>query len=302
MSRHPDESRYLARTADSTPLGNLVRYPSPMPSVAARTGRGARSAVAALITVAFVLPFVILVSGSLRSTGVPPVAAPALVPRDATLDNYVSLLEGGSFERAVLNSLLVAAVAVPLGVVVASWAGFAAARLPRRAGIAVALAAVAAASIPSSATFVGRLAAFRWLGITDTPLPLIAPALIGVSPLLVLLFAWSYATLPPSLYDVARGSGLGPMATWWRVALPLRRDVAGIAAAVAFVVTWGDFVDPLVYVYDERWYTLPMALASLAALPPTDQPVMLAAAVVAVLPVVLVFVLASRRLLRSERP
>ncbi len=120
--------------------------------------------------------------------------------------------------------------------------------------------------------------------LTDTPLPLIAPALIGVTPLLVLLFAWSYHTIPAEIYDLAAEAGLGPFGTWWRVAVPMRRGAVAVAVAVAFVVSWGNLSDPLLYIYDERWFTLPLGLVSLAELPPTDQGLMLAAAVIAIVP------------------
>jgi multiple sugar transport system permease protein len=267
-----------------------------MPS--ADTGRSAawRAVPAALVAVGFVVPLALIVGGSLRPTGLPPSPAPSLFPRGATLHNYLAVLETEPLARESLVSFLTAAIAVPIGVVVASWAGFAIARLPHRTAMALACVVIAAASIPSSALFVGRLVVFRWLGVTATPVPLIAPALLGVSPLLVLLFAWSYATIPGSLYDLGRESGLGPFATWWRIALPLRAGVAWVAAGVAFVLSWGDFINALVFVYDERWYTLPMGLAMLAALPPTDQPLMLAAAVLTLLPVGLALSLAGWRL------
>jgi multiple sugar transport system permease protein len=271
-----------------------------MPSRDTRRSSAWRAGLAALVTVAFVVPLALIVSGSLRPAGLPPSPSLSLLPQPATLHNYLAVFETEPLAREALVSLLTAAIAVPLAVVVASWAGFAIARLPRRAAMSLACVVVAAASIPSSALFVGRLVVFRWLDATDTPLPLIAPALLGVSPLLVLLFAWSYATIPASLYDLAKESGLGPFGTWWRIALSLRSGVAWIAAAVAFILTWGDFVNPLVYVYDERWYTLPLGLASLAALPPTDQPLMLAAAVLTLLPVGLALSLVGWKL-RSWR-
>jgi multiple sugar transport system permease protein len=76
--------------------------------------------------------------------------------------------------------------------------------------------------------------------------------------------------------------------------MPLRMDAAAVAAAVAFMVSWGNFLDPLIYVYDERWFTLPLGLASLAELPPTDQGLMLAAAVFAIAPVVVTAFVAQR--------
>jgi multiple sugar transport system permease protein len=263
---------------------------------AGRPFRIADAAVPALVLVLFLAPLVLVFLGSLRPTGTPPPTGIEALPDDPGLANYAELFATPQLVRQVGNSLLVAAVAVPLGILVASWAGYAIARLPRGGAVLLIFLTVAAATIPSTSLFVGRLVLFRVAGLTDTPIPLIAPALLGVSPLLVLLFGWSYHTIPRATYDLARESGLGPLRTWWHVAMPLRVDVAVVAAAVAFIVSWGNLLDPLFYVYDERWYTLPLGLASLTELPPTDQGLMLAAAVLAIVPVCLIVVLAQRTL------
>jgi multiple sugar transport system permease protein len=257
--------------------------------------RRVRWAAPPLVVVAvFLAPLALVLLGSLRPAGTVPPITVEWLPSRADGSNYGELLGRDSFRRATFNSLLVAAVAVPTGTLIASWAGFAIARLPRRAALLLLGLTLLAASIPVSSLFVGRLALFRLAGLTDTPVPLIAPALLGVSPLLVLLFAWSYFTIPRDTYDLALEAGLGPLRTWWSVALPIRMQVAGVAAAVAFMVSWGNLFDPLLYVYDERWFTLPLALASLAELPPTDHGLMLAAAVLAIAPVVLVAMLIQR--------
>lgn len=240
---------------------------------------------AALVIAVFLAPSVLAFLGSLRPMGTSPPTTIELYPDGADLSNYRELAGRSSLRRETLNSLFVAAISVPAGTLVASWAGFAIARLPRRAGLFLLGLTLVTAMIPVTALLVGRLVLFRLAGLTDTPVPLIAPALIGVSPLLVLLFAWSYFTIPRAIYDLAREAGLGPLRTWWHVALPMRMDVAGVVAGVAFMISWGNLLDPLLYVYDERWFTLPLGLASLAELPPTDQGLMLAAAVFAIAPV-----------------
>jgi multiple sugar transport system permease protein len=265
-----------------------------------RRFRVADAALPTLILAIFLVPLVLVVLGSLRPTGTPPPTGIELVPDAARVANYADLFGTPEVVRQLANSLLVAAVGVPLGVLVASWAGFAIARLPRGAAVTLIALTVAAASIPATSLFVGRLVLFRAAGLTDTPIPLIAPALLGVSPLLVLLFGWGYHTIPRATYDLARESGLGPLRTWWHVAMPLRVDIAVVATAVAFILSWGNLLDPLFYVYDERWYTFPLGLASLTELPPTDQGLMLAAATVAVAPVCLIVVLAHRAIARRS--
>lgn len=247
-----------------------------------------------LVIAVFLAPSVLAFLGSLRPMGSSPPTTIELYPEGADLSNYGELAGRSSLRRQTLNSLLVAAISVPAGTLVASWAGFAIARLPRRAALFLLGLTLVTAMLPVTALLVGRLVLFRLAGLTDTPLPLIAPALIGVSPLLVLLFAWSYFTIPRAIYDLAREAGLGPLRTWWHVAMPMRMDVAGVAAGVAFMISWGNLLDPLLYVYDERWFTLPLGLASLAELPPTDQGLMLAAAVFAIAPVLVTAFVAQR--------
>jgi multiple sugar transport system permease protein len=249
-----------------------------------------------LVLALFLIPFVLVFLGSLRPPATAPPTTIDLWPPGVGGSNYRDVLERPALRRELLNSLLVAAVAVPAGTLVASCAGFAIARLPRRAALLLLGVTVVAVAIPASTVFVGRLVLFRLLGVTDTPIPLVAPALIGVTPLLVLLFAWSYHTVPREIYDLATEAGLGPFGTWWRVIVPLRRGAVAVAAAVAFVVSWGNLSDPLLYIYDERWFTLPLSLVSLAELPPTDQGLMLAAAVIAIVPAVITAFVVQRQL------
>ena len=262
--------------------------------VPGRPSRIVDAALPAAVVTLFLVPLVLVFLGSLRPTGTPPPTGIDPIPDGAGFSNYAELFANPRFLREVSNSLVVAAVSVPLGTLVASWAGFAIARLPRAAAAALIALTVVAATLPATSLFVGRLVLFRAAGLTDTPVPLILPALLGVSPLLVLLFAWSYHTIPRATYDLARECGLGPIRTWWRVAMPLRLDVAVAAAAIAFIATWGNLFDPLFFVYDERWYTLPLGLASLTELPPTDQGLMLAAAILALAPACLAVALAQR--------
>ena len=249
-----------------------------------------------LVLALFLAPLVLVIVGSLRSPATPPPTSIDLWPAGAGVSNYRDGWERPVLQRELLNSLLVAAIAVPAGTLVASCAGYAIARLPRRAALLLLGITVVAVAIPASTVFVGRLVLFRLLGVTDMPIPLIAPALIGVTPLLVLLFAWSYHTVPREIYDLATEAGLGPFGTWWRVAVPLRRGAVAVAVAVAFVVSWGNLSDPLLYIYDERWFTLPLGLVSLAELPPTDQGLMLAAAVLAIVPSVVTAFIVQRHL------
>jgi len=249
----------------------------------------------------FLLPLWAMVTGSLRPLGLPPPRSVALLPWPPSTESYAAAFRTVPLAREIRNSLVVAVVAVPVSVLVASWAGFAIARLPRRSARALIGVAVVVLLIPAGALVVGRFTIYRSLGLTDTLLPLMAPALLGSSPLFVLLFAWAFRRVDPQLYDIARESGLSPLQTWWRVAMPLSRAVTGAVALLAFVVSWSNFVDPLVYLFDRDLYTVPIGLRTLASVKATDRPAMLAAAVVATAPVVAVFVYLQGRFVSEDR-
>jgi multiple sugar transport system permease protein len=283
-------------TTHSTGGRGRVRGPSPFPT------RGAqfwRSLGAMGVVLVFVPPLLLLVAGSLHEPGAPPPPTPQLAPEPVSTAGYPQALELGGLVRATVNSLLVAAVAVPLSVLVASLAGFALTLLPRRTAGAVALASLVALMLPATALLVPRVAMFRSLGLTDTLGPLVAPALLGTSPLYPLVYYLAFRALPADLIDACRIEDLSPLQMWWRVALPLVRPVTAAVAALTFVLTWSNFLDPLVYVYDRNLYTLPLALRSLATVDRTDFPVFLAGAVLATLPALVVFGLAQRRFLHS---
>jgi len=260
-----------------------------------------RHGLALLVTVLFVAPLVLMVSGSLRKAGLPPPRVPELIPSPLAFENYSRAFELVDIPRYALNSLVVAAFAVPLSVLVASWAGFAMARLPRRHANALVAVSLIALMVPLTAMLVPRFTLFRALGLTDTYVPLIAPALLGMSPFYVLIYYWAFRRVPTELFDAARLEGLSAFAAWRRVAMPLVRPVTVAVAVLAFTVSWSNFLDPLIYLYDERLYTLPLGLKSLAQLDRLNFPLLLAGAVAATAPVVAAFIFVQRYFLKENR-
>jgi multiple sugar transport system permease protein len=262
---------------------------------------GWRQPAALALAVVFLLPLWFMVSASLREPGTAPPRSAELVPSPATTESYERAFELVDLGRHTLNSLIVAALTVPLAVLFASWAGFALLLLAGRARAVLIGVSFAALMIPVTALLVPRFALFRWLGLTDTWAPLVAPALLGLSPFYVLLFYWSFRRLPRELFDAASLEGMTPFAMWRRLAMPLVRPVTIAIGLLAFIASWGNFLEPLVYLFDADLYTLPLGLRSLSVLDRTNYPILLAGAVVATAPVVLAFAIAQRYFLHEDR-
>jgi multiple sugar transport system permease protein len=266
-----------------------------------RSRRWGWVAAALAASTVLLLPLVFLVSGSLRPPGLPPPRAPQLIPDTFAWSNYERAAELVGLGAATLNSAIVAVLFVPLSVLVASWAGLALVLVGARTRTIVLALSLAALMVPLTALLVPRFAVFQWLGLVDSFVPLVAPALLGASPFYVLLYYAAFRRLPVELYDACRLEGVTPLALWRRVAMPLVRPVTVAVAVLAFVFSWGNFLDPLIYLYDRDLFTLPLALKSLAQLDPTNYPLLLAGAVIATAPVVLGFLVAQRYLFDPHR-
>lgn len=265
------------------------------------TGGGWRHLPALLVGATFLLPIVFMVTGSLRKAGLPPPRSPELLPSPLAFGNYDRAFELVDLPRYALNSLLVAAIAVPLTVLFAAWAGFAMSRLPSRARAAFVAVSLIALMVPVTALLVPRFALFKSLGLIDTYVPLVAPALLGMSPFYVLLYYWAFRGLPSELFEAARLEGVGAFHTWRRVAMPLVRPVTIAVGVLAFVFSWSNFIDPLIFLFDPDKFTLPLALRSLAELDPQNFPLLLAGAVTATLPVIAAFLYVQRYFLQEHR-
>ncbi|MCA9868426.1 MAG: carbohydrate ABC transporter permease [Anaerolineae bacterium] len=231
-----------------------------------------RLALAAL----FLLPLLFMVLAAFRPAGSP--LTSSLWTGLPTVENFRKLFSILPIGRYTLNSLLVAAVAVPLTVLTASWAGFAMARLPRPTQRRWVLLSLLVLMIPGVALWSSRFILYSRLGIGGTLWTLIVPAFMGTSPFFVLIFYRAFRRIPTAIYDSARLEGAGVLATWGRVALPMARPTAVAVAALAFILYWGDYISPLLYLGDAARYTLPVGLQLLAQLGRSNYPLLLAGA------------------------
>lgn len=262
-----------------------------------------RAVPTALLVLPFAVPLVLLVLGALATPGQsPPQSAADLVPDDPGTAGLEAALGMAPLTRQLLNSLLVTSVAVPVTVLIASSAGFALAAGRGRSRAWLAGATVLLALVPPLSLWVPRVVLLRWLGLGGETLSVTATALAATSPLLVLLYALAYARIPTSTLDAARSESLGPVATWWRVAMPQVPGATFAVAALAFAAHWGNVVEPTLLLTDPQRQTAAIGIRALSSLEPTLYPVFLSAALLVTLPPLLVFVLAQRRIFALTAP
>ena len=269
----------------------------------------ARHLLPALLAGLFVLPLLIMVVGSLRPSGAPPPTGLELVPSGASAEAFRRLSQLMPVGVYLRNSAVVVALAVPLSVLVAAMAGFGIRLLDRRAKVGVVLVSLLVMLVPASALWATRFRVYDELGLIGSLLPLVAPALLGTSPFLVLIYAWAFHGISDSQIAAARLEGAGTWTVWRRIAMPQVRAATLAVGVLSFTFHWGNFVDALLYIRGQQNYTLPLGLDTLKLLRPTEFPLLMAGALIFTLPSVAVFLLANRLFdddpaaaLRGRRP
>lgn len=256
---------------------------------------------AGLVALIFTLPLFWVVAGALRKPGLPPPRTVEWLPQPVAWENFSRLFEILPFGQYTLNSLLITLVALPLTLLTASWAGFALALASPRLGNALAGFTLVLLLIPSSAFWLTRFLVFKWFGWIDTYFAMLVPALMGTSPLFVLLFFWTFRRIPPDLLDSARLDGASNLGLWSRVMFPLAKPAAVAVGSLTFMTYWSDFISPILYLKSEELYTLPIGLQQLQQLDKTNWPILMAGCVVLTVPPVLAFLFVQRAFLQESR-
>ncbi|MGW4427089.1 carbohydrate ABC transporter permease [Streptomyces tendae] len=253
------------------------------------TGRGRPSParhtpaiVAVVIGVLFALPLLWVLAGSLRPgsqvlDSLDELSWRSLVPTDATLHNYVTLFQG-DFGRAVLNSVLVAAVTVAFGLLVSASAAFGLSVFEFRGRGLVFAVILLSFMIPFDAIAIPLSSLFRDWNLQNTYAGLILPG-IG-NGLAIFLLRQFFLAVPRELVEAARIDGL----SWWgvftRIHLPLSRPALIGAGLTLFTFQWQSYMWPLLIGTEPSKQLGPIALGTLQGQMVVDYGQVFAAAVV----------------------
>lgn len=245
----------------------------------------------------FLLPLLWMFFVSLRPAGLPPPRGIEWILSTLTLSNYARIFDILPFGRYIFNSLYISLAGVFLTLLTASWAGLGMSLLGKRARFRLLILSAVLQIIPITAVWLTRFLLFAWIGITNSRWSLLAPALMGSSPLFVLLFYWTFRLLDHALFETAQLDGANLLQIWWHVALPLARPALMAVGMLSFLYYWNDFINPLLYLRSQSLFTLPVGLLQLQEMDKTNWPLLMAASAVMTIPAVIIFSILQRALL-----
>jgi multiple sugar transport system permease protein len=243
------------------------------------------------LTAATLLPLVWMVSASLMPTG-EATAAPHLVPSAVTFAHYRALFTRLHLARAALNSTLLATAVTVISLVINSLAGYAFAKLRFAGRDRLFRFLLGGLVIPAQVAMLPLFLMLRELRLVDSYWGVIIP---GMASIFGIFLVRQYAlAIPQSLLDAARIDGASEFRIYWSIVVPFCTPVLVTLAIFTFMGTWNDFLWPLIVLTGEDRQTLPVALANLAGEHVQDVELMMAGAVLTVLPVVVMFLALQR--------
>jgi multiple sugar transport system permease protein len=254
-----------------------------------------------VLAIPFVFPTWWMVTSSFKPVSEIFAYPPSLWPTSPRLEAYRQVFEIQPFERQYFNSLYIALVVTIGTMAVASLSGYAFARIRFRGQNVLFLVVLAGLLIPSEVTIVPLFQLFLRFDLIDTHWPLILVPIFGApSVLATFIMRQFFISLPVELEEAARVDGLGRLATFWRIVLPLSRPALGAVAIFTFLHSWNLYLEPIVYLSTPEKFTLPQALTQFTdAYGGPMWNVQLAAASLTAVPVLIVFVLAQRQFIEG---
>ncbi|HEY6951720.1 MAG TPA: carbohydrate ABC transporter permease [Bacteroidota bacterium] len=250
-----------------------------------------------LLALSMLVPFLWMLSTSLMGELEVYQFPPKFVPSAFHWSNFVEAMTLQPFGRFFLNTLIVAFASVAGQLLFCSMAAYAFARLrfARRDGIfAVYLGTM---MIPAIVTIIPSFLLINSFGWMNTYWALFTPTVSSVWG--IFLLRQFFLTIPRDLEDAARVDGATELTIFWRIILPLSKPALATLAIFAFMGSWKDFLWPLIVTNRVDMRTVEVGISSFSTLYQTDWPHQMAAAVVVMLPIIVVFSFAQKYFVRG---
>jgi len=261
-------------------------------------GRVLAHALLIAFSTVFVVPFLWLLSTSLKPESQIFIWPPVWIPDPVIFDHYVNGLSFLPFGRFTLNSLVIAVSAVVGTLISCSLAAYGLARI-RWPGRDVLFALILATLlIPFQVRLIPLFIIFKNLGWIDTFLPLIVPTWFG-NAFFIFLLRQFFLTIPQELSEAAKIDGATELDIFTRIILPLARPALATVALFEFLARWDDFLGPLIFISSQENYTVSLGLAMFRGQQGSFWGMLMAVSTVMALPIIVLFFFTQRTFIQG---
>ena len=208
-------------------------------------------------------------------------------------ENYPAAFGMIDFTLNLRNTLFICTMAVIGTVLSSSLVAYSFARIPWRGRNVLFVMVLATMMMPYQVVLIPLFVLYRELGWTGTFLPLIVPYFLGV-PFYIFLLRQFFMSVPQDLSAAARIDGCSEFGIYARIIMPLSKPALATCALFMFLFQWGDFLNPLIYLQDDRQWTLALALQSFQSNHESAWGPLMAMSTVITLPIIVLFFLTQR--------
>ena len=241
--------------------------------------------------ITMLVPFIWMLSSSVKSLGEVFVFPPTLFGEKIVWENYTKISSRFDYLAYFLNSVKVSAWVVIFQVFTSATAGYVFAKLNFKGRDRIFTLYLATMMIPFHVTVITNFLQMSMYGLVNTLWSLMLTA--SVSAFGTFLMRQFFVTVPNELIEAAKIDGCNPFKTFLQICFPMAKPTIATLSIFCFMNVWNDYFTPLIYVNDSRKYTLPLGLASMKGMYSTDWPVLMASSVISVLPVLIAFLFAQ---------
>jgi len=222
----------------------------------------------------------------------------SFLPREWTIDGYARAWERIDFVRYFGNTIVVAAITTALTVFFCATAGYALAKYRAPWLSVFALCILSMTMLPGEVILSPTFSVVRDLGFYNSLIGVILPSIL--TPTGVFMFRQFFITVPDELLDAARIDGANELSIFFRIMLPLARPIMLTLAIISFQWRWNDYIFPLIILSDPKNFTLQIALRSLLGSENIDWAILLAASVISMIPLVLLYLVFQKYITSSD--
>ncbi len=246
-----------------------------------------------VLVLAFLFPFIVMLTTAFKSSGDIFHSPPQLWPRHFTLDNFISVFQAIPFWTYLGNTLLISGLSVIGALVSAPLVAYGLSKIRWRGRNSLLVIVLATMMLPPQVTMIPIYLMWNKVGLTNSFIPLVVPTFLGV-PFLIYLIRQFLMAVPDELLEAARMDGAREFRVYWSIVLPIARPALVTSAVFQFVWAWTDFMNPLIYLGDSSKYTLSLGLYSFFSEHGVAWGPLMAACVLFTLPAFAIFLIAQR--------
>lgn len=245
-----------------------------------------------LIAVIMVVPFLWMLSTSLKTQYDAVKIPPVWIPDPPQWENYVKLFTEQPMFQFMLNTIKIVFFVVLGQLFFSSLAAYSFARISFKGRNVVFFFYIATLMVPGQVTMIPTYLMFAKAGLTDNHLALILPAFFSAFG--VFLLRQFFMSLPRELEEAAEIDGCNPFMTYWRIMLPLVVPAMLTLGVFTLMNTWNDYMGPLIYLSSPEKYTMTLGIAYFKGVYTTQWNLVMAGSIVSIVPILIAYLCAQK--------